>query len=420
MAISRVPTATPRSPWGPSSPPDVLDSLRARGFVANVSDEAGLRAAFERGMVTAYCGFDPTARSLHTGHLVSIMLLANLQRAGHRPIALVGGGTGMIGDPSGRSTLRPMLTEAEIASNVANIRGQFAHYLDFSDDRALLANNADWLLPLHYIHFLRDVGRHFTLNQLMQHETYRERFVHGSLSFLELNYAVTQAYDFLHLFRTYDCILQVGGNDQWFNILAGVDLIRRQAGGAAFALTTPLMTTSSGVKMSKSEGNAPWLDPELTSPYDYYQYWRNTEDADVGRFLRLFTFLPLDEIAGLERLEGSALNRAKEVLAFEATRLAHGEPAALAAQATARARFGGAAEAEDSGPSWPVAGPRDLVDLVAETGLAPSKSEAKRLLRGGGVRLGGVTEKADRQVDPSELPALLRVGKRSVRLVRGD
>jgi tyrosyl-tRNA synthetase len=303
---------------------------------------------------------------------------------------------------------------------VANIRGQFAHFLDFSHDRALLANNADWLLPLQYIPFLRDVGRHFTLNQLVQHETYRERFLHGSLSFLELNYAVTQAYDFLHLFRAYDCILQVGGNDQWFNILAGVDLIRRQAGGPAFALTTPLMTTSSGAKMSKSEGNAPWLDPELTPPYDYYQYWRNTEDADVGRCLRLFTFLPLDRIAELERLEGSALNRAKEVLAFEATRLAHGEEAALAAQATARARFGGAAEAEDSGPSWPVAGPRDLVDLVAETGLAPSKSEAKRLLRGGGVRLGGVTEKADRQVDPSELPALLRVGKRSVRLVRGD
>jgi tyrosyl-tRNA synthetase len=321
----------------------------------------------------------------------------------------------MIGDPSGRSSLRPLLSEADIARNVAGIRRQFARFVDFTDDRALLVNNADWLLPLSYIGFLRDVGRHFTLNQLMQHETYRERFQSGSLSFIELNYALTQAYDFLHLHRTHGCILQVGGNDQWFNILAGVDLIRRETGNAAFALTTQLITTSSGQIMSKSAGNAPWLDGDLTSPHDYFQYWRNTEDADVGRYLRLFTFLPLDEIASLERLEGSELNRAKEVLAFEATRLAHGGEAAEAARATAHARFGG--DGQDTGNSFPVTSPQSLVDLLAATGLAPSKAEAKRRLAGGGVRLNRVKQSADRVLGPNELPALLSLGKRSVRLL---
>lgn len=392
-----------------------LQTLRDRGFLANVSDEDGLRAALERGPITAYCGYDPTAASLHTGHLVQIMALAHLQRAGHRPIALVGGGTGMIGDPTGRSTTRPMLSEADIARNVASIRRQFERYVDFADGRALLLNNADWLTPLPYIGFLRDVGRHFTLNQLMQHETYRERYQNGSLSFIELNYAMVQAYDFLHLFRSYGCILQVGGNDQWFNILAGVDLIRREAGAQAFALTTTLITTSSGQKMSKSEGNAPWLDPGLTSPFDYYQHWRNTEDADVGRYLRLFTFLPLAEIADLERLQGAEVNRAKEVLAFEATKLTHGQEVAEAAQETARARFGG--QGRDAGPSYPVAGSRRLVDLLADTGLAASKGEAKRLIAGNGVKLAGATQASDRAVEASELPALLSVGKRSVRLV---
>src|SRR4051794_27824567 len=268
-------------------PTNALDMLRARGFVAQVSDEDALRRAFDAGRVTLYQGFDPTATSLHTGNLVGIMALANLQRAGHRPIAVVGGGTGMIGDPSERASERPMLTVDEIHRNLAGIRRQFEPYLDFSDDRALMVDNADWLLDLKWIEFLRDVGRHFTVNQLMQHGTYRERYEAGSFSFVELNYALVQAYDFLHLYRAYGCVLQIGGNDQWFNILAGRDLIRRAEGGEAFALTTPLITTSSGQKMSKSAGNAPWLDPAQTSPYDYYQYWRNTEDADVGRFMRL-------------------------------------------------------------------------------------------------------------------------------------
>src|SRR5229473_1072888 len=328
---------------------NVLDVLRARGFVAQVSDEEALRRAFERGPVTVYQGFDPTATSLHTGNLVGIMALANLQRAGHRPIAVIGGGTGMIGDPTDRASERPMLAVDEIERNLAGIRRHFSRYLDFSGDRALMVDNADWLLGLKWIEFLRDVGRHFTVNQLMQHGTYWERFQDGSFSFIELNYALVQAYDFLHLYREFGCILQIGGNDQWFNILAGRDLIRRAEGGEAFALTTPLITTSSGQKMSKSARNAPWLDASQTSPYEYYQYWRNTEDADVASRLRMFTFLPLEEIAEYERLSGAELNDAKEVLALEATRITHGDEEAQRAQQTARARFGGSGE--DAGPT---------------------------------------------------------------------
>jgi tyrosyl-tRNA synthetase len=396
---------------------NVLDTLRARGFVAQVSDEDALRRAFDRGPVTLYQGFDPTATSLHTGNLVGIMLLAHLQEAGHRPIAVVGGGTGMIGDPSDRESERPMLTVEKIRENLAGIRTQFARYLDFSGDRALLVDNADWLLDLKWIEFLRDVGRHFTVNQLMQHGTYWERFNDGSFSFIELNYALVQAYDFLHLYREYGCILQIGGNDQWFNILAGRDLIRRAEGGEAFALTTPLITTSSGQKMSKSAGNASWLDPALTSPYEYYQYWRNTEDADVGRFMRMFTFLPLEEIALYERLSGAELNRAKEVLAIEATRITHGEEAARKAQETAHARFGGSGV--DAGPTFVVAEPTGLVELAVRTGLAESNNEAKRQIRQGGIRLGGEPQSTDKVVDPGELPKLLSRGKRSVRLVAG-
>jgi tyrosyl-tRNA synthetase len=395
----------------------VLDALRARGFVAQVSDEDALRRAFDRGSVTLYQGFDPTAPSLHTGNLVGIMLLAHLQEAGHRPIAVIGGGTGMIGDPSERESERPMLSVDQIQRNLAGIRNQFARYLDFDGQRALLVNNADWLLDLKWLEFLRDVGRHFTVNQLMQHGTYRERFNDGSFSFIELNYALVQAYDYLHLYRAFGCTLQIGGNDQWFNILAGRDLIRRAEGGEAFALTTPLITTSSGQKMSKSAGNAPWLDPMLTSPYEYYQYWRNTEDEDVGRFMRMFTFLSLDEIGEYERLSGAELNRAKEVLAFEATKITHGEDAAREAQETAHARFGGSGV--DPGPALAVTQPTALVELAVKTGLAESNNDAKRQIRQGGIRLGGERQSTDRVVDPAELPKLLSRGKRSVRLIAG-
>jgi tyrosyl-tRNA synthetase len=398
---------------------NVLDVLRSRGFVAQVSDEEGLRRAFDTGRVTLYQGFDPTATSLHTGNLVGIMALANLQRAGHRVIAVIGGGTGMIGDPSDRAAERPMLTVAEIQRNLAGIRRHFAPYLDLSDDRGLMVNNADWLLDLKWIEFLRDVGRFFTVNQLMQHGTYWERFEAGSFSFIELNYALVQAYDFLHLYREFGCTLQIGGNDQWFNILAGRDLIRRADGGEAYALTTPLVTASSGAKLGKTAGNAIWLDPELTSPYEYYQYWRNTEDADVGRFLRMFTFLPLDEIASYEQLSGAELNQAKEVLAFEATRITHGEEEARKAQETAHARFGGSGA--DQGPSHVVTSPTPIVELALATGLAESNNDAKRQIRQGGIRLDGEPIAAtDYVVDPSELPKVLSRGKlRSVRLVSG-
>jgi tyrosyl-tRNA synthetase len=396
---------------------NVLDTLRARGFVAQVSDEDALRRAFESRQVTLYQGFDPTATSLHTGNLVGIMALAHLQEAGHRPIAVVGGGTGMIGDPSGRSSERPLLSVEDIERNLVGIRAQFSRYLDLASGRALMVNNADWLLDLRWIEFLRDVGRHFTVNQLMQHGTYWERFQDGSFSFIELNYALVQAYDFLHLYREYGCTLQIGGNDQWFNILAGRDLIRRAEGGDAFALTTPLITTSSGQKMSKSAGNAPWLDAALTPPYDYYQYWRNTEDEDVGRFMRMFTFLPLEQIAEYERLNGAELNRAKEVLAFEATTITHGEAEARKAQETAHARFGG--NGLDEGPEFAVRQPTGLVELAVATGLAESNNDAKRQIRQGGIRLGGETQSTDRVVEPAELPKLLSRGKRSLRLVAG-
>jgi tyrosyl-tRNA synthetase len=396
---------------------NVLDTLRSRGFVAQVSDEDALRRAFDSGRVTLYQGFDPTATSLHTGNLVGIMALANLQRAGHRVIALIGGGTGMIGDPTDRESERPMLSVADIERNLAGIRRQFSPYLDFSNDRGLLLNNADWLLGLKWIEFLRDVGRFFTVNQLMQHGTYWERFQAGSFSFIELNYALVQAYDFLHLFREFDCTLQIGGNDQWFNILAGRDLIHRTDGGEAFALTTPLITTSSGAKMSKSSGNAAWLDPDLTPPYDYYQYWRNTEDADVARFMRMFTFMPLQEIAEYERLSGADLNAAKEVLAFEATRITHGDAEARKAQETAHARFGG--RGADLGPTLSVGEPVGLVELAVRAGLAESNNDAKRQIRQGGIRLDDEAQATDRVVDPSELPKLLSRGKRSVKLIAG-
>jgi tyrosyl-tRNA synthetase len=400
-----------------STATNVIDELRQRGFVAQVSDEPALRRALESGPITLYQGFDPTATSLHTGNLVGIMVLAHFLRAGHRPIAVIGGGTGMIGDPTDRESERPMLSIEQIERNLAGIRPQFNRYLDLDSGRALLVNNADWLRPLNYLEFLREVGRHFTVNQLMQHGTYWERFQQQSFSFIELNYALVQAYDFLHLYREHGCILQIGGNDQWFNILAGRDLIRRAEGGEGFALTVPLVQAS-GAKMGKTAGNAVWLDPVQTSPYDYYQYWRNTDDVDVGRFLKVFTFLPLDEIAELERLSGADINRAKEVLAFEATRLTHGEEEALRAQETAHARFGGGGV--DLGPSLVVAEPKRVTHVLVDAGLAGSIGEARRKIAEGGVRLEGVKiESVDRMIEPTELPALISLGRRKVRLVSG-
>jgi len=378
-----------------------FDLLVERGFVYQSSNDQALRAALTRPM-TLYCGYDPTASSLTVGHLVPIMMLAHLQRAGHRPIALVGGGTTMVGDPTGKAEARQMMTLEQIANNQISIQSQLSRYLDFSNDRALMVNNADWLPNLRYIDFLREIGRHFSVNQMLQHETYRERLQGSGLSFIEMNYVLLQAYDFLHLYREYGCTLQVGGSDQWFNILAGTELIRRADGGEAFALVAPLITTSSGAKMGKTEAGAVWLSPERTSPYDFYQFWVNTEDADVGRFLRFFTFMAEDEIKRLAALEGAELRRAKEILAFDVTSIVHGEATANEAQQAARALFGGDGGSLEHVPTTAVPSDQlsdgiEITDLLVLGALASSKGSARQLIRQGGVTLG------DQRVD---LPSL--------------
>ncbi|MER3420807.1 MAG: tyrosine--tRNA ligase [Chloroflexota bacterium] len=369
---------------------NALDVLRERGFVYQVSDEDGLRRAFE-GQVTAYCGYDPTDESLTVGNLVSIMLLAHLQRLGHRPIALVGGGTGMIGDPSDKLAARPLLAVEQIDANVANFQRQLSRYLDFESGRALLVNNAEWLRPLGLIEFLRDIGRHFSVNAMLDLEFVRTRLAsQAGLTYLEFSYILLQAYDYLELYRRYGCTLQVGGSDQWANILAGADLIRRLEGGRAYALVTPLITTASGRKLSKSEGMAVYLDPRKTSPYEYYQFWINTEDADVERYLALYTFLPMEEVRRLGRLQGADLRYAKEVLAWEATALTHGPEEADKAREASRAVFRGEAGPLDAVPAVPV--PRDeiaagipLVDLLVRAGLAESKRMARPRIQQGAV-----------------------------------
>lgn len=393
---------------------DAIDLLRERGFVQEISDVPGLRAAMAAGPVTFYWGTDPTASSLTAGHLVSLMMLAHLQRSGHRPIVVVGGGTGLIGDPTGKTEMRKLLTAEEIEANLAGQRSQVARYVDLHEGKALTLNNADWLQPLGYLEFLRDIGRYFSVNRMLQHETYRDRLrgeafknvllqsgiglytpladslpASEGLNFIEFNYVLLQAYDFLHLHREYGCILQVGGADQWFNILAGIDLIRRAERGQAYALVTPLLTTSTGEKMGKTAGNALWLDATRTSPYDFYQYWINIPDPDVERFLGFFTFLPMDDVRLLGRREGAELRASKEMLALEATRVTHGEDAAREAQEASRALFGGGAAA-DGAPTTAVAPARlaagmELVDLLVETGLAASKRAGRDLIRQGGA-----------------------------------
>ncbi len=409
---------------------NVYDVLAERGFIAQVSDEAGLRAALER-PVTLYCGYDPTATSLHIGHQLTLMALAHFQRHGHRPIALLGGGTGMIGDPTDKAATRPLLTIEQIERNIEALRPQFARFLDFGAGagrrRALLLNNADWLLGLSYIGFLRDIGKHFSVNQLLSHSTYRDRLEGSSLNFIEINYVLLQAYDFLHQYREFGCTLQIGGGDQWFNVLAGADLVRRVEGGQAFALVTPLLTTASGEKMGKTAagGERIWLDPAQTSTYDYYQFWINVEDDRVEQFLKLYTFLPLDEIAELARLEGADLRRAKEILAFEATRIAHGEEAARRAQGAARALFSGGSGGEGaSGENVPTTTvPRatleagvPLVELLVTAGLCSSRGEARRLIEQGGAYVNGEPATGvDQIVTAASLmdgALLLRAGKK--------
>ena len=373
---------------------NAMDILRERGFIKQVTFEDDLYKAFDEGMVTFYTGFDPTADSLHIGHYIPIMAMAHLQRAGHKPIALMGGGTGMIGDPSGKSDLRKVLTVEDIDNNVAHIKAQMSRFLDFDESKkncALIVNNADWLRDLNYIGFLRDVGALFSVNRMLTAECYKQRLERG-LTFLEFNYMLMQSYDFLELNHRHNVTLQCGGDDQWSNMLSGADLIRRKDGKPAFALTFQLLLTHDGRKMGKTEKGALWLDPNKCKPYDFYQYWRNVDDADVKKCLGLLTFLPMDEVNRLGSLEGSAINEAKRVLAYEVTKNVHGEEEAMKAQQAAEALFGGGTAA-GSIPTTTLteadlAAENRLLALVAKCGLCKSNGEARKTIQQGGLYIG--------------------------------
>lgn len=371
---------------------NVLDILKERGFIQQASDETKLRALVGRQPITLYCGYDPTNTSLTIGNLVTIMMLSWFQRAGHRPIVLMGGGTAMIGDPSFKNSSRPILSEEQIEENLLAQKRQFMHFLDFEHDQALLLNNATWLKSLHFVSFMRDIGSRFSVNDILRLEAYRTRLAAGGLSFLEFSYVLMQSYDFLRLFEDHGCVLQVGGTDQWGNCVEGMDLIRRVTGSEAFVLVAPLLLTAEGTKMGKTEAGAVWLDPQLTTPYEYYQYWRNTDDRDVERFLAVFTFLPMDEVRSLGRLQGAELNRAKEVLAFEATKLAHGEPEAIKARDAARALFAGG-EGSAEVPAIEISRERlqtmGVLDLFKEAGLVTSSNEARNLIAQAGLSVNG-------------------------------
>ena len=370
----------------------MLEELKERGFYQQSTHPEEMAERLEKDRACCYIGFDPTADSLHVGHLIPLMGLAHMQRGGHRIIALMGGGTAMIGDPSGKTEIRKMLTEEQLQSNIEGMLPQFERFLDFGED-AVLVNNSEWLRDLNYIDFLRDIGRHFSVNRMLSFETYKVRLDSG-LSFLEFNYQLLQAYDFLELNRRYDCVLQMGGDDQWANIISGTDLIRRVERKDAFGWTYPLLTTSSGKKMGKTEKGAVWLDPNRTSPYEYYQFWINTEDEDVERFLSLFTFLPMKEIRELGKLSGSNIREAKQRLAFETTVIVHGSENAQQAQQAADSLFSGSKTAESQDnlnmPSTVIDTERisvglGIFDIFLETGLCKSKGEARRLQAQGGV-----------------------------------
>ena len=370
----------------------VYEELQARGLIAQVTNEEEIKKMVNEGKAVFYIGFDPTADSLHVGHFMALCLMKRLQMAGNRPIALLGGGTGMIGDPSGRSDMRTMMTKETIDHNCECFKKQMSKFIDFSEGKAILANNADWLLNLNYIELLRDVGACFSVNNMLRAECYKQRMEKG-LSFLEFNYMIMQAYDFYALFQKYGCNLQFGGDDQWSNMLAGTELIRRKLGKDAGAMTITLLLNSEGKKMGKTQSGAVWLDPEKTSPFDFYQYWRNVADADVLKCIRMLTFLPLEEIDKMDSWEGAQLNTAKEILAFELTKLVHGEEEAKKAQESARALF-----SQGNAAQMPTAelteedftdGSIDILSMLSKSGLVPSRSEARRAVQQGGVTVDG-------------------------------
>jgi len=367
----------------------IFDELKARGLLAQLTDEEEIKELINNGKATFYIGFDPTADSLHVGHFMALCLMKRLQMAGNKPIALIGGGTAMIGDPSGRTDMRQMMTKETINHNVECFKKQMSRFVDFSEGKALLVNNADWLLDLNYVEVLRDIGPHFSVNRMLTAECYKQRMEKG-LSFLEFNYMIMQSYDFLALYQKYGCNMQFGGDDQWSNMLGGTELIRRKLGKDAYAMTITLLLNSEGKKMGKTQKGAVWLDAEKTSPFEFYQYWRNVADADVLKCIKMLTFLPLEEIEKMEGWEGSQLNTAKEILAFELTKLVHGEEEATKAQESAKALFAGGGSLENM-PTAEVTsedftdGKIDLIGVLVKAGLNPSRSEARRAIEQGGV-----------------------------------
>ena len=371
----------------------VWEELKARGLIAQVTDEDEIKEMVNNGKATFYIGFDPTADSLHVGHFMALCLMKRLQMAGNRPIALLGGGTGMIGDPSGRTDMRQMLTKETIQYNIDCFKQQMSRFIDFSDGKALMVNNADWLMNLNYVELLREVGAHFSVNRMLTAECYKQRMERG-LSFLEFNYMIMQSYDFYMLYQKYGCNMQFGGDDQWSNMLGGTELIRRKLGKDAYAMTITLLLNSEGKKMGKTQSGAVWLDPNKTSPFDFYQYWRNVDDADVIKCMRLLTFLPLEEIDEMAKWEGSELNKAKEILAYQLTELVHGEEEAKKAQEGARALFSGADTShmpttELSEEDFDEEGKIDLITLLVKAELVPSRSEGRRAIQQGGVSIDG-------------------------------
>ena len=371
----------------------LYDELAARGLIAQVTDEEEIKDLINNGKATFYIGFDPTADSLHVGHFMALMLMRRLQKAGNRPIALIGGGTGMVGDPSGRTDMRSMMTVETIQHNCECFKKQMSKFIDFSEGKALMLNNADWLMKLNYIELLREVGACFSVNNMLRAECYKQRMEKG-LSFLEFNYMIMQSYDFYHMFQTIGCNLQCGGDDQWSNMLGGTELIRRKLGKDAYAMTITLLLTSEGKKMGKTQKGAVWLDPEKTTPYEFYQYWRNVDDADVLKCLRMLTDLPLEQIDEMDHWQGGELNKAKEILAFELTKLVHSEEEARKAQETARGLFSGSADAENMPSTTLTAdqladGKIGILDMMLAAKLVPSKREARQLIQQGGVLLDG-------------------------------
>lgn len=367
----------------------VYEVLKERGYLSQVTHEEPVRELLEKEKVTFYIGFDPTADSLHVGHFLQLMVMSHMQKAGHTPVALLGGGTTMVGDPTGKTDMRKMLTKEEIQHNAECFKKQISRLVDFSEGKAIMVNNADWLLQLNYVEFLREIGVHFSVNRMLTAECFKSRLEGKGLSFIEFNYMLMQSYDFLELFRTYSCKMQLGGDDQWSNILGGVDLIRRVEGKDAFGMTFTLLTTSEGKKMGKTESGAVWLDSKKTSPFDFYQYWRNTDDKDVERCLALLTFLPMDEVRRLGALKDASINEAKKVLAFEITKIVHGDEEADKAQKAAEALFSGKGDSE-SIPTVEVTAVElsqgiKLLDLLVRTSLTPSKSEARRAVQQGGI-----------------------------------